>query len=232
MYKTPPGVVLLASIVCILGGCVPRALRAAPEYTFVFIRTGPATGLNKEQQEEAFRGHFSNMQRLADERKLLIAGPFGEPRADAAHRGLWVFNTSSAADALAYGSTDPTVELGIFVLSAHPLATAAPIRSLPHYEDADTARRLADPEVPDEWQGRGYLLATHPWSKSMAKMVHRRHGAFITARLYGHGRDGGDEILLWLDAQTTEAARSILPDPDAWTLYGWYGSKMIEKMGG
>lgn len=215
----------------LLGGCAPRGMRGGPEYTFVFIRTGPATGLSKERQDEAFRGHFSNMARLARERKLLVAGPLGEPRSDATHRGLWVFDTASTDEALDDGSTDPTVKLGIFVLSAHPLATGAPIRSLPRLEEEDEARRLADASVPDEWEGRRYLLATHPWSKQMARRVERRAGVLIAAKLYGHGTNGGDEVLLWLDAQTPEAARAILPDADAWTLHGWYGSKMVGEMG-
>ncbi|MCL4221629.1 MAG: hypothetical protein KJZ65_09680 [Phycisphaerales bacterium] len=230
MHKRWMGLVMLGLMVALLGGCVPRAMRGNPDYTFVFIRTGPATGLSTEQQEEAFRGHFSNMARLAGERKLLIAGPFGEPRADASHRGLWVFNTPSAAKALELGATDPTVELGIFVLDAHPLATGAPIRSLPRLEEEDEARRLADPDVPDEWQGRRYVLATHPWSKKMARRVNGRSGVLIAARLYGHGADGRDEVLAWLDAETPDAARAMLPDADAWTLHGWYGSKMLSRM--
>lgn len=230
MRKRRMGVVMLGIAGSLLGGCVPRGMRGSPEYTFVFIRTGPAEGLGKEQQEEAFRGHFSNMARLAKERKLLIAGPFGDPRADASHRGLWVFDTPSTSRALELGATDPTVELGIFVLDAHPLATGAPIRSLPRLEEGDEARRLADPGVPDEWQGRRYVLATHPWSKQMARRVNGRSGVLIAARLYGHGSDGRDEVLAWLDAETPQAARELLPDADAWTLHGWYGSKMVSRM--
>lgn len=230
MHTRRTGVVMLGLAGALLGGCVPRGMRGAPEYTFVFIRTGPAQGLSRERQDEAFRGHFSNMARLAGEGKLLIAGPFGQPRADASHRGLWVFNTGATGQALEYGATDPTVELGIFVLDAHPLATGAPIRSLPRLEEEDEARRLADPDVPDEWQGRAYVLATHPWSKKMARRVEGRSGVLIAARLYGHGADGGDEVLVWLDAETPEAAREILPDADAWTLHGWYGSKMVGEM--
>lgn len=208
----------------------PSDMQFANAFTMVLIKTGPTTGLSKEQQQEAFAGHFSNMERLAGEGKLLMAGPFGEPRADPAHRGLWVFNTSDTSKALEWGATDPAVQMGIFVLEAYPLATDFPMRKLNTWEEEDEARRLADPDVPDEWEGRSYVLATHPWDVRTFWRVRGRRGVICDAVLKGHGPRGGDELIVWTDASSPEEARRILPDPDAWTLHGWYGSKMVEKL--
>ncbi len=200
------------------------------QYTFVFLRTGPATGLTPEQQQTAFQGHFSNMQRMADADQLLIAGPFGEPKSDPAHRGLWVFNTPSEVQALEWGKTDPAVEMGVFELTAHPFTTDAPLDTLYQLEKADEARRLADPDLPDEWQGRSYVLATHPWSASLRDRAANAEGVIFSARLHATGEDGADQIIAWLDATTLDAARAILPEAESWTLHGWYGTKVIGQM--
>jgi uncharacterized protein YciI len=170
------------------------------------------------------------MERLAKEGQLLVAGPLGEPRADPAHRGLWVFDTSDVATALEHGATDPTVKLGVFVLAAYPFTTDAPLRELPGLEQQDEARRLADPDVPDEWSGRSYLLATRPMSDEMAQKVRESPGVLLSGRLHGTAEGQADELIVWLDAQDAEAARKLLPDAAGWTLHGWYGSRMVEQM--
>src|SRR5262245_16713240 len=52
-------------------------------YTLVHLLTGPKSGqLPKEENDRVFAGHFSNMQRLADAKELLVAGPYGDQRHD------------------------------------------------------------------------------------------------------------------------------------------------------
>lgn len=225
---------VLTLVVPFLQGCAP-SMRADHDdddrpYTFVLIHTGPSTTLTPEQQQTAFEGHFSNMQRLADAGRLLIAGPFADPKSDPAHRGLWVFDTPSAVQALAWGATDPAVEMGVFALTAHPFTTDAPLGTLHELEKADEARRLADADLPDEWQGRSYVLATHPWSDRLEDKAEDAEGVIFTARLHATGEDGTDQVIAWLDATTLDAARAILPDARSWTLHGWYGTKVLTQM--
>jgi len=83
-------------------------------YVMVILNTGPndARITDKEKRAELFKGHFSNMSRLAEEGKLVLAGPFveGKPK-----RGLLIFNVKAIEDAEALIKTDPAVEAGIFV---------------------------------------------------------------------------------------------------------------------
>jgi hypothetical protein len=46
------------------------------QYVFVILKTGPAKIEDKAKVNELFRGHMENIGRLADEGKLVVAGPF------------------------------------------------------------------------------------------------------------------------------------------------------------
>jgi len=82
-------------------------------YVFATLLTGPndANITNKQKREELFKGHFSNMSRLAEEGKLVLAGPFieGEPK-----RGLFILNVASIEEAQVLVQSDPSIAAGIF----------------------------------------------------------------------------------------------------------------------
>ena len=207
------------------------AARATRDYVFVFITTGPLRTPTPEQSQEAMRGHFANMQRLAAEGELLIAGPFGEPRSDPGHRGLFVFDETTLEGGLALARTDPAAEMGVFTMTAHLFTTDAPLTDLPRLEKEDEARRLADPDVPDEWQGRAYVLATAPYTEERFKAARNTDGVLIAGRLHGAGTDGGDLVLVWVDAEKADGVAERLPQ-DGWTLHGWYGSGTVARLEG
>lgn len=205
----------------------PPAAGTMQDYTFVFIRTGPAKDLTPEQSKEAFAGHFANMKRLADEGELLVAGPFGEPRAPE-NRGIFVIDEAEVDKGLALAQTDPAVRAGVFVLAAYRFSTDLPLRDLPRMEKEDEEKRLADPAIPDEWEGRSYVLATAPYSEALHKAARNTEGVLIAGRL--HGVEGGDQVLVWVDAEDAEAGKAMLPEGE-WTVQGWYGSKMVAGIG-
>jgi uncharacterized protein YciI len=82
-------------------------------YVLVILKTGPndETITDQERRSEIFKGHFANMGRLAEEEKLVLAGPLieGKPK-----RGLFIFNVKTIEEAEALVSTDPAVKAGIF----------------------------------------------------------------------------------------------------------------------
>lgn len=203
--------------------------RAVRDYVFVFIRTGPLRTPTPEQSREAMQGHFANMQRLADEGKLLIAGPYADPRPTPDHRGIFVMDETEVAKGLELANTDPAAEMGVFVMTAHRFTTDRPLTDLPRLEKEDEARRLADPNVPDEWQGRRYVLATAPYSDALLAAAQKTEGVLIAGRLHGAGEGGGDQVLVWVDAEKVEEAEGELPEGD-WGVWGWYGSGMVAKM--
>jgi uncharacterized protein len=88
-------------------------------YVLVILKTGPSDASVKgDERKKAFEGHFANINKLADEGKLAVAGPFGKN--DKAFRGLFIMNTSAVEEAQKWTEADPTVKSGIFVVDYIP----------------------------------------------------------------------------------------------------------------
>lgn len=67
--------------------------------------------------EELQKRHLENIKKLADMKKLVVAGPFGD---DGTLRGIFVFKVDSLAEAQALAATDPAVQAGRLALDIHP----------------------------------------------------------------------------------------------------------------
>lgn len=53
------------------------------------LKTGENKTTDKELVNESFRGHLSNINRLVEEGKLIVAGPLGKN--DQQYRGIFIF---------------------------------------------------------------------------------------------------------------------------------------------
>jgi uncharacterized protein YciI len=206
----------------------PEQQRISRDYVFVFITTGPVTDLSDEERSKAFAGHFGNMRRLADEGKLLIAGPFGDPKSDPNHRGLFVFDETDPKAGQALAETDPTVDMGVFEMTSHTLTTDEPLLDLLQL-DKEAAEKLGE-DAPPGSNARAYMLATAPFDEALFEKVGKSDGVLVAAKIHGSGPEDSDEILLWLDAEDEEAAKELLPEDCEWTLHGWYGSMSLVLM--
>lgn len=84
------------------------------KYVLALLQTGPndATITDKEKRAELFKGHFAMINRLADEGKLVLAGPFNDEKK--VFRGLYVFNVETIEEAQKLTETDPSIKAGIF----------------------------------------------------------------------------------------------------------------------
>lgn len=88
-------------------------------YVLVILKTGPNdSSVKGDERKKAFEGHFANINKLADEGKLAVAGPFGKN--DKAFRGLFIMNTSAIEEARKWTEADPTIKSGIFVVDYIP----------------------------------------------------------------------------------------------------------------
>lgn len=81
-------------------------------YVMVILTTGKADIKEKAIKDSLFAGHMANINRLAKEGKLVVAGPFGKN--DINYRGVFVFNTPSVDDTKVMVGTDPAVKAGVF----------------------------------------------------------------------------------------------------------------------
>jgi uncharacterized protein YciI len=81
-------------------------------YTMVILKTGAKVINDSKVKDSLFRGHMENINRLASEGKLIVAGPFEKNGLN--YRGVFIFNVSSMDEAQTLVKTDPTVIAGIF----------------------------------------------------------------------------------------------------------------------
>jgi uncharacterized protein YciI len=89
-------------------------------YVFCVLKTGPkdAEITDKKQRAEIFAGHMANIQRLADEGKLVLAGPFGTNNRD--YRGLFIFAVTTIDEAQKLVETDPVIKSGMMIAELTP----------------------------------------------------------------------------------------------------------------
>ncbi|HUR96872.1 MAG TPA: YciI family protein [Pyrinomonadaceae bacterium] len=88
-------------------------------YVLAILKTGPNDAkVQGDARKEIFKGHFANMNRLASEGKLAVAGPFNDP--NKIYRGLFILAVSTVEEAKALAETDPTVKSGVLVVEYVP----------------------------------------------------------------------------------------------------------------
>ena len=93
--------------------------RGMRNYVLCILKTGPKDAeIKGDQRKEIFAGHFANIGRLADEGKLVVAGPFGKN--DKNFRGLYIFNVATIEEAEKLVQLDPAVKAGVFVPDLTP----------------------------------------------------------------------------------------------------------------
>ena len=93
--------------------------RGMKPYVLCILKTGPKDAeVQGDARKEVFAGHFANIGRLAEEGKLVVAGPFGKN--DKAYRGLYIFNVTTVEEAEKLVVLDPAVKAGVFVYELTP----------------------------------------------------------------------------------------------------------------
>ena len=87
---------------------------------FGFLKRGPnrkeGDGKTPEVQELQ-KAHLANINRLAETKKLVVAGPFGD---DGDNRGIFVFRVGSLKEAQDLAATDPMIKIDRLRLELHP----------------------------------------------------------------------------------------------------------------
>ncbi|KMQ68174.1 hypothetical protein ACM39_10000 [Chryseobacterium sp. FH2] len=98
-------------------------------YIVVMLTTGTTKMEDKAKMGELMKGHMSNIQRLADEGKIVVAGPFFEQNKQN-FRGMFIFDTRSKEEVEKWVKTDPAVKAGVFGYEIFPWYGSA---ALPMY---------------------------------------------------------------------------------------------------
>lgn len=86
------------------------------KYVLVILKTGPNKIPAGDERTEMFKGHFANMNRLAAEKILAVAGPLDGVDG---WRGLFILAVDSIDEAKKHVATDPVIIKGEMVAEYH-----------------------------------------------------------------------------------------------------------------
>jgi uncharacterized protein YciI len=98
------------------------------QYVFCILKTGSNITATPEEKSNLFKGHMANINRLAKEGKLVVAGPF--MKNDKNYRGLYIFNVNTIEEAKALVATDPAVKANLLEAELTPWYGTAALQEI------------------------------------------------------------------------------------------------------
>jgi uncharacterized protein YciI len=132
MRNVLSGITVCMSFVCLLAQAQPTPPQPAfdaelaktvgaddygmRKYVLVVLKTGPTPMPAGKERDEMFKGHFANINRLASEGKLALAGPFDGV---GGWRGLFILAVSDIEEAKRLTETDPVISSGEMLAEYH-----------------------------------------------------------------------------------------------------------------
>ncbi len=217
-----------------ISSCASRTEAAQQRvYTLVLLRTGPKNGqLPAAENRQAMDGHFSNMGRLAEEHKLVVAGPYGDTLHDKALQGLFVINSAKRAEAAEWAGSDPATRAGLFEQDYHDFSTDAPLVAMLEHVLATQAQDKAEGRTRNPGDGaRAYVLLTFEnfdiAQRELVPMM-KGGGVFLLAKV-----DGSRAFAL-LDAKNVAEAKEkfapVLARIGDCALDDWFATDQLAHM--
>ncbi len=97
-------------------------------YVIAFLKRGPNRSQDSLESAKLQKAHLENIGRLAEEGKLLLAGPFLD---DGELRGIYIFNVKTIEEAKKLTKTDPAIQKGRLVMELHPWYGSAAVMAIP-----------------------------------------------------------------------------------------------------
>jgi len=88
------------------------------QYYFVLLYRGDkAEAISPDSAGAIQAGHMANIQRLAEEKKMVLAGPFTD---DTPLRGIFILQAASMEEAKQLCDSDPAIQAGRLRAEIHP----------------------------------------------------------------------------------------------------------------
>ncbi len=87
------------------------------KYVMAYLKRGPNRSQDSATRVQLQRAHLDNIIKMAEEGKLVLAGPFLD---DGDVRGIYIFNVETVEEAEALTNTDPAIKAGSLVMELHP----------------------------------------------------------------------------------------------------------------
>ena len=218
--------VAIASIV-LLAGCASPVLPPTYDYTLAILTTAPhGDALSDEAVATAGAGHRAHIEAMGAEGTLLLAGPFGEPRAHDAWRGLYVFGLADMAAAQDLARADPAVVAGLFEIELMPWRSDRDLGPL--RDEIERGKAEGQPFVP-----AAYVLAMgEPISRARAALqtLSLQHRVVCTGSLGGERQ--GQQLAI-LTAETVDDALEWLSAADPgvhWELSSLWATALLSGL--
>jgi len=82
-----------------------------------FLKEGPNRLTDSAARMKLQMAHLKNIGRLANEGKLIVAGPFMD---DQPIKGIFIFNVRTIEEAKKLTETDPAIQAGSLIMELHP----------------------------------------------------------------------------------------------------------------
>jgi len=99
------------------------------KYVIAFLKAGPVKLTDSLKRTELQKAHLKNINRMADEGKLIMAGPFMD---DQPLRGIYLFDVATLEEARQLTASDPAVKAGTLVMELHPWYGSAALMEIPN----------------------------------------------------------------------------------------------------
>jgi uncharacterized protein YciI len=87
------------------------------QYMMVFLKAGPNRSQDSVTKAKIQEGHLKNITRLANEKKMVLAGPFMD---DGPYRGIFIFDVATVEEVKQLLATDPAIKAGRLDYEIHP----------------------------------------------------------------------------------------------------------------
>lgn len=97
-------------------------------FVVAFLKKGPNRSKDSTEIARLQKAHLENINRLAEEGTLVLAGPFF---GDGDLRGIYVFDVSSIEEAKKLTETDPAIQTGSLVMELHKWYGSAAVVAIP-----------------------------------------------------------------------------------------------------
>ena len=98
------------------------------KYVMAFLKTGPTKITDKAKSAEILKAHLKNIQKLADDGKLVVAGPFMDGKEI---EGIFIFDVTTVEEAKTLTETDPAIKAGVLVMELKPFYCSAALVEIP-----------------------------------------------------------------------------------------------------
>jgi uncharacterized protein len=98
------------------------------KYVIAFLKRGPNRSKDSLEAAQLQKAHLENINRLAEEGKLLLAGPFF---GDSNLRGIYILNVETIEEAQALTETDPAIQKGSLIMELHEWYGSAAVMAIP-----------------------------------------------------------------------------------------------------